>query len=1451
MPVSGDLLKVLAEDPKALEHQLGCMTGLFQIFDRQGLGRRYGSKRVSNAASGQSQPTSACETPRLDRSSNPYWMFEDDSSQRISGDSFDRPKGTAPEGTREHHHRAYSDSSEIFTKSFETPTESRTSPDEKSQLDNSPMHSEESVEGHAFYCNDPIRESTLNSASSKNPNRDRVLECKRLTVATSTRANFEPKADGSDIRDVVRASFNWDQRAREDLASSRDKPRLSVDERHNQSHSHGFLKSLPRSSSVDGIDRLRLSVDGRLDTGGARQKQADLPRSTSVGGRGAARMITDWKDGLRNSGGSPRLNVKEKDLLKQQSSEQLPRIPISKHQNAGEGRDAIRLTVELKEGPRLSVSGDDRRTSVDGKVSVSPRLIGRSRGTCDLSLARPDFKDSLHATEAKELLRTPQKGGPKEGHRFSVDGTRDASRACIVPRLSVDGRDLANTGMLVPRKLKLDKLDRTELKESIEITQFYRQSSGRESSDAGKRPKASNVIARLMGLDELPSSKELPLGVKRAVERSCTNEADLLFQEFLKCHPLQGGSPPPPPSPPDDYDYAHRSSDHEDYHSRHWKENASCHPDFRQVEDPYSLRQAHFSTPKVQFSEPKIPNAAHQPIISPAKNESSVVRSAVVVKQSVEDSYISKSKSDELDPKEQCQVRKSPQGRRSLWHIFEAMQLKGVFYSSSRRKNAEALRVQSLKMTEEAEYHETRARSQSLPPRCSARMDLDHQDPPKVSLATANPRGVEQKDSEFHQGQKACALEADEVSPEVVKPIITRSASYKSQAQSLAAPTEPAMVVSSKVVEGAYNSNKEILPQNMRSGLSKDAYNQRVVFNEMSLKAPVQEPSLGQVPSNSIAILRQARKERCAARTSKSYSDLSQSGRDSSSPRGPRATISMQEKSARSGSLRLDSASSISPRCPPGSLEAANRSVDAGKVRRKAFVGKEVETKATLANFRANATKQEFLKGRASGDPDTPRPFRRSGSESKIPSKIAEKPIAVDIPAPKPSRDKVSSNVNLRSKRPVSKVYKSPTKTRPTNLDVNVKSVVAETTFAKDQPFQTSRANRPTSLSKSVPGSTQEQKPGVQIARERSLMSEIVRATPGGALDHSGDTTPSNEREHTTREKIIEIDEVVKTPRGVSIKKIDFSEDAQPDAAEQPSPVSVLDNSHFDEELTPSPKAGKSSVVTLPDQLSPQDDRLWNSARFLDLDLENTPLPALQNVPDANDLQSKLKTVSAVDTDSNVQDQHIPMPTNVFKNQNRFLACMRDADAERIYVEDLVKASELKGRCDTSGFFNSSTGYVLDLDIFDELETKRSRFESDERDILDRRVLFDCVNEVLEKLLETQLDCMQLTRLVKPRLRKRPTGMQLLKEVFAELLDIPCAASEDVCDTVYVILQKDLVRGRGQQWSDYNKELEDVGITVEKMIVKDLIEETVRDLSACCRQNPLSVVESSRRQLFA
>lgn len=738
-------------------------------------------------------------------------QFEDDSSQRISADSFDRPKDSTAESTRaHHHHRAYSDSSEVFTKSCETRTESRTSPDEKSQVDNSPMYSEGSVGGLAFYFNDQALESTVNSATSNYPNYDLTTECKKLNVMIPSRADSEPKANGSNIRDIVRASLNRDNRARRGLVSSRELPRLSVDERYSQ----GCVKNLPRSSSVDGKDRMRLSVDGRLDPGGARPKPADLPRSSSVGGLGTVRVLADWKDGLRSSGGSPRLTVKEKDSLKHQNSEVLPRNSVSN--TATDGRDATRLTVELKEGPRLSLSGDDRRASGNGKVLVSPRPIRRCRETSDLPSITPDFKDSIRAAEIKEFLRAPQKIGSKEGHRFSVDGTRDAPRACTAPRLSVDGRDSANSSTLVLRKLKLGELDRSELEDTNENAQFNRQSSGRRNLDGGTRPKASNVVARLMGLDELPRAKELPVGVKDASRRSAKTETDLLANKFSRCHPLNGGSPPPPPSPSDDYDYAHHSSDHEHFQGHSRSKAAAGHHGLRPVEDPYSQRQPPLSNSKHQYFEQESPNVQLQIITTPLNMRTSEDHAALDSRQSVEtDKYDSKPRDDELDLKEPRQVRKSPQGRRSLWHIFEAMQLKGVFHTSSRRKNAEALKLQSLEVTGEKECQVTRARSQCVPPVLSASNYLDYQDTPRASLVSTTPRPPEQKRSIHGQGQKAGVSEADEESPVVVKPIITRAVSYKSQAPPLAAPYQPCAMAYSKTDKGTYNCDEEISPRNI------------------------------------------------------------------------------------------------------------------------------------------------------------------------------------------------------------------------------------------------------------------------------------------------------------------------------------------------------------------------------------------------------------------------------------------------------------------------------------------------------------------------------------------------------------------------------------------------------------------------------------------------------------
>jgi len=242
--------------------------------------------------------------------------------------------------------------------------------------------------------------------------------------------------------------------------------------------------------------------------------------------------------------------------------------------------------------------------------------------------------------------------------------------------------------------------------------------------------------------------------------------------------------------------------------------------------------------------------------------------------------------------------------------------------------------------------------------------------------------------------------------------------------------------------------------------------------------------------------------------------------------------------------------------------------------------------------------------------------------------------------------------------------------------------------------------------------------------------------------------------------------------------------------------------------------------------LRSEKDRRWSSARFLDLDLEETsPSAASIKPPESAQDISDSPATAVPETHESLE---IPKPSH--QRHRHLRVCLKDPDEESLYVEDLLQACSFPSEI-------PSSNYVIDPTIFDQLESKR--VNSSEQDVLDRRILFDCVNEVLERLLEAQLRW--------SRLQKRPVGV---KEVLTELEDVPCVASEDVCDTVYVILQKDLLKGRGQQWSDYNKELEEVGVAVERMIVKDLIDETVRELNAWQSHLPVAS-ESSRRQLFA
>ena len=184
------------------------------------------------------------------------------------------------------------------------------------------------------------------------------------------------------------------------------------------------------------------------------------------------------------------------------------------------------------------------------------------------------------------------------------------------------------------------------------------------------------------------------------------------------------------------------------------------------------------------------------------------------------------------------------------------------------------------------------------------------------------------------------------------------------------------------------------------------------------------------------------------------------------------------------------------------------------------------ESKVTFANLRANATKQEFLKGRASGDLDTPR-LRRSSSDSKLLSKIAEKPIASDTCATKTVSGGRSptNSPSLKSKQPIVRDSKSPLKSRPGSalaIKTGAKSPSGKETVLKSPQSSHGLPSVPTPTCASVPLSTAPVHKTLAAMREQNFMEPEIaqcssscstmemRITEGGAVDQSSDTTESS-----------------------------------------------------------------------------------------------------------------------------------------------------------------------------------------------------------------------------------------------------------------------------------------------------------------------------------------------------
>ena len=140
-----------------------------------------------------------------------------------------------------------------------------------------------------------------------------------------------------------------------------------------------------------------------------------------------------------------------------------------------------------------------------------------------------------------------------------------------------------------------------------------------------------------------------------------------------------------------------------------------------------------------------------------------------------------------------------------------------------------------------------------------------------------------------------------------------------------------------------------------------------------------------------------------------------------------------------------------------------------------------------------------------------------------------------------------------------------------------------------------------------------------------------------------------------------------------------------------------------------------------------------------------------------------------------------------------------------------------------------------------------------EMNTLDRQALIDFVYELLATKVaeyENAQPWLESTWIGGQELKRQ----HLVNAIWKELQEVPCAASDDICDTVQGILREDL-GSRGPNWTDFRAEIGEVGVEVEKLIYRDLVEELVKELkSSSSRRYLEKLLEGSsgpRRQLFA
>ncbi|KAM0035686.1 putative protein LONGIFOLIA [Helianthus debilis subsp. tardiflorus] len=261
-------------------------------------------------------------------------------------------------------------------------------------------------------------------------------------------------------------------------------------------------------------------------------------------------------------------------------------------------------------------------------------------------------------------------------------------------------------------------------------------------------------------------------------------------------------------------------------------------------------------------------------------------------------------------------------------------------------------------------------------------------------------------------------------------------------------------------------------------------------------------------------------------------------------------------------------------------------------------------------------------------------------------------------------------------------------------------------------------------------------------------------------------------------------------------------------APEQPSPVSVLDDSVY---VDNPPSPVKHTMITEKDDTPNSANTIVKDRHEASNGIQSTFQITREKLKRVEDLVQKLKNLNSNDNES---------PTDYIAS------FCENTNPNNTYISQILLSSGLLLR-DLKSFEFHLSGHPINPELFTVLEhTKYSNLQNGK---LHRKLIFDAVNEILVGKLSSTSRMMMMQD---SRKLLRELCLEIEQQLLVHKKRDGCGPGNEDDDLKHILVE-DLSK-MSENWTGFYGEIQVIGVEVEQLIFRDLVDEVVMN---CARRS--------------